>query len=117
MFWWLPTILCAMALGAHFLRAQQTVITLLFLLAPFLLLVRRPWALRSLQAALLVGAFEWLRTTAVMVQERVLFNEPWLRMVLIMGGVTLATMVSAWGLTGRRPALWFRLREPGTDEQ
>ena len=69
----------------------------LLALTPLVLLaVRRPWSPRVLQVLLLVGAAEWVRTAAALAEIRLATGMPWVRMVMILGGVTLFTALSAW---------------------
>jgi hypothetical protein len=91
----LPAALSALVLGAHFLRRGQLVPVALCLGLLALLLVRRPWAARAVQAALLLGAFEWLRTLAGFVAERRAAGEPWLRMAVILGLVAALCALGA----------------------
>ncbi len=91
----LPVLLALAVLAAHFYRAQSWVpFGVTIGLAP-LLLVRAPWAARVLQAALVLGALEWLRTAAVLVAMRESMGQPWTRLALILGGVALATAACA----------------------
>jgi hypothetical protein len=91
----LMIVLSLLALAAHFLRAGHPVLVLAVLAALALLVVRRPWAARTIQIVLLGGAVEWVRTTLGLAMARLDAGEPYIRMVLILGGVTLVTLVSA----------------------
>jgi len=91
-----------LVLAAHFLRGGHTVLTLVLLLAPLLLAGRRPWALRTLQVLLALGALEWLRTLAILASARLRNGEPFLRMVLILAAVAAVSMLSAIGLSRLR---------------
>lgn len=91
----LPVVLVLAILAAHFYRAQAWVpFGVTVGLAP-LLLVRAPWAARVLQAALALGALEWLRTAAALVALRQSMGQPWTRLALILGAVALATAACA----------------------
>jgi len=102
-------VLSLLVLGAHVLRAgsQFLVVVVIGLLA--LLAVRRPWAARVIQVALLIGTAEWLRTVANLTRVRVAMGDPYLRMVGILGAVALVTFLSAaafqFGSLGR----WYGL--------
>jgi len=91
----LPAALSALVLGAHFLRRGQLLPVALCLGLMALLFVRRPWAARAVQAALLLGAFEWLRTLAGFVAERRATGAPWLRMAVILGIVAALSALGA----------------------
>ena len=81
-------------LAAHCFRAGQPVLMALSLLWPLLLLLRRPWADKLVQAALLVGALEWLHTAVVFSRERLAVGAPFLRLALILGAVAFFTCAS-----------------------
>ena len=110
-----PVILSAILLAAHFSRAGLPAISLLALGLPFLLLVRKPWAARTVQLALVLGGLEWLRAAWGYVQQRMALGEPWTRLLVILGAVALLTWASA--LVFRSPRLrpiWFGSEEDGT---
>ena len=90
-----PVVLAALLLGAHFYRAGALGLAALAVAALGLLFVRRPWAARTLQAGLVAGAIEWVRTLATFAAERVSFGQPYARMALILGVVALATALAA----------------------
>lgn len=111
----IPVILSAILLAAHFSRAGLPAISLLALGLPFLLLVRKPWAARTVQLALVLGGLEWLRAAWGYVQQRMALGEPWTRLLVILGVVALLTWASA--LVFRSPRLrpiWFGSEEDGT---
>ena len=91
----LPAGLSALVLGAHFLRRDDIVWVAACLVLVALLFVRRPWTARLVQLALLAGAFEWLRTLAVLLPVRRAAGEPWVRLVAILGGVALLALAGA----------------------
>jgi hypothetical protein len=102
----LPVILSAVLLGAHFLRAGMTLLVVVSLAFPFLLIIRRTWAVRLVQIILVSGAFEWVRTLTVLVAERRAIGQPWIRLAVILGVVAAFTGSSAllffWSSTLRR---------------
>ena len=87
-------VLSALALGAHFLRSGNLVVVLIVAATPLLLLFRSPWAVRSLQVILALGAIEWLRTCLALYRVRVAMGEPWLRMVLILVAVAATSALA-----------------------
>jgi hypothetical protein len=105
----LPPALALLVLGAHFLRAGHTALVALALAIALLLFVRRPWAARAVQGALLLGAFEWVRTLALLAGERRAAGAPYLRMTLILAGVALATALSLLAFRSRAVKEHFRL--------
>ena len=90
-----PTVLGLLLLAAHFSRAGLTVVALACLLLLVLVPLRRGWASWVLQAALLLGAVEWVRTTAVLSGVRHQMGMPAGRLVVILGTVALVTLAAA----------------------
>ncbi len=88
-------ILSSIILAAHFLRSGSLLIVIVCLLLPALLLIRRTWAVRLLQAALILAAAEWVRTTVELVQDRQALGQSWERLAAILVGVALLSVVSA----------------------
>ena len=90
----IPAILSALLLGAHLLRAGWTVAAIVVALAPLLLLTHHPVWIRALEAVLVLGALEWLRTLLQLVGRRQAAELPYLRLAAILGGVALLAAVS-----------------------
>ena len=89
-----PVILSFLLLGAHFYRAGSPVLTSLCVALLMLLFVRKPWVPRLFQGLLLLGAFEWLRSLYFFAAMRIAWDQPWTRLVLILGAVALFTLLS-----------------------
>jgi len=89
-------------LAAHFLRAENMIATAASVLIVSLLFVRRPWAARVLQAALLLGSLEWLLSIIGLVRTRIGLGEPYLRAALILGAVCLLTAIASLVFETRR---------------
>jgi hypothetical protein len=102
-----PVVLSLLVLAAHFLRAGNTLLVALVLATIALLAVRRGWAARAIQVVLVLGAVEWTRTLLRLASERSAAGQPYLRMVLILGGVTIATAMSAAVFRSDRLRQWF----------
>jgi hypothetical protein len=95
-FWLLlPAGLSALVLGAHFLRRGDLALVAASLALFVLLFVRRWWAARLAQLALLAGACEWLRTLALLLPVRRAAGEPWARLAAILGAVALVAVLGA----------------------
>ncbi|MBP7127037.1 hypothetical protein KBD49_11805 [Myxococcota bacterium] len=97
----IPAILSGMLLAAHFLRSGDLPLVVLSVLFPALLWVRRPWALRAVQGALVTAAGIWTWTAIETARMRIAEGRPWLRMACILGAVALLALASAWVI--RRP--------------
>jgi hypothetical protein len=88
-------------LAAHFLRAGILVLTVACLLAPLLLLMRRRWALLLVQFLVYFGAGVWTYTAIHLVQERTMLGRPWSVAAIILGTVTLFTILAGLLLNSR----------------
>lgn len=104
----LPVLACVL-LAAHFFRAGLIVLAALAALLPLLLAVPRAWSVRAIQAALLLGATEWLRTLAAFSAERIAGGQPYLRLVAILGAVALFTAATALMFRSARLRQHYRL--------
>ena len=102
-------LLALLLLAAHFYRADRMALAVLCAALTLLLAVPRPWAARTLQAALVLGAVEWLRTLASFAATRVAVGQPYLRLVLILGAVAAFTLLAAWVFQHRAVRSRFRL--------
>jgi uncharacterized membrane protein YecN with MAPEG domain len=105
-----PAVLSLALLGAHFFRAGLQVPVLLCLVLVVLLAVPRPWAARLVQAALVLGAVEWIRTLVTLAEVRAAMGQPATRMAIILGAVALVTLASALVFRHGRVAGFYRLR-------
>jgi hypothetical protein len=90
----LLVILSFLLLGAHFLHHGSTTLVGLCLVAPLLLLIRKPWVARLIQVLLVLGALEWLWTMAQIIERRQAAGDAWVRVAIILGGVILWTLGS-----------------------
>lgn len=91
----LPVVLSALVLGAHFYRSRNVTLVALSLALPLLLLVGERWSARAVQAGLVLGAVEWVRTLAFFAGQRLEAGRPWARLAVILGVVALLTALSA----------------------
>ena len=98
-------------LAAHFLRAANVIALAICLLLIVLLFVKRPFAARFAQVALVLGAAEWVRSAAMLVQERLAAGTPYLRLASILAAVALFTLLAALVFEGRRMTVRYRLDE------
>jgi hypothetical protein len=91
----LPAILSLLVLGAHFMRAGNSLMVAVILAVLGLLAVRRRWAATVAQVTLLLGAAEWVRTMLHLMVLRTQAGQPMSRLALILGFVALVTALSA----------------------
>ena len=108
----LPAGLSALVLAAHFLRRGDLGLVVACLALLGLLFVRRLWAARLVQLALLAGALEWLSTLAALLPARRAAGEPWVRLVAILGGVALLALLGAVLFETRELRERYRGRRP-----
>jgi len=104
----LPVVLSLLLLAAHFSRNGLGVAAIGALLLPLLLFVRRAWVARLMQAVLVLGGLEWIRSLAYYAMARHEAGQPWMRLAVILGAVAAVTAASA--LVFRSSALRERYR-------
>ena len=80
---------CACGAPTLWLSFDDTVVILL------ILPVRKSWVVRLVRIVLLAGGIEWIRTLVVLAGMRQAAGAPWMRLALILGGVSLLTICSA----------------------
>ena len=95
--------LALLLLAAHFFRAGWIPVAGLCAALVTLLFVRTAWAARTLRIALTVGTLEWLRTAWIFAAARAAADQPYARLLAIIGTVAALTALAAWAI-GSRPA-------------
>ncbi|MBK7903528.1 MAG: hypothetical protein IPJ97_11755 [Proteobacteria bacterium] len=103
-------VLALLLLAAHLVHAGLRPLAVLAMLLAGLLAVPRPWASRTLQVVLAVAVIEWILTTVELAQLRLRHGEPYLRLAVILGSVTLFTALAA--LAFQHPVLRAYFRSP-----
>jgi hypothetical protein len=88
-------ILGFVLLAAHALRGDGIGAALFWLLAAFLPFVRGAWRHQAMAGLLLLGALLWGEVTFQLVGQRLALALPWVRLAVILGGVTLLTLAAA----------------------
>jgi hypothetical protein len=96
-----PFLLAAALLAAHYFRMANYGLLALSLAAPLLLLVRRRWTLLVLQLAAYAASLVWLASLLELVQYRLQMGRPWTAAALILGTVTLLTLLAGLLLNAR----------------
>jgi hypothetical protein len=91
----LPVILSLLMMGAHGMRLSQPILMAIPLAMLVLLPWPRKWVARTVQVTLILGALEWLRAMFSYILLRIHLDQPWLRLVFILGGVALFTSLSS----------------------
>lgn len=96
-----PVILSYLLLAAHFFRSGNLLPVAACLFLPLALTLPRRWAALLVQAGLLLGAAEWIRTLVAIASRREALGEPWVRMAVILGAVAAVTLLSSLVFRGR----------------
>lgn len=109
----LPAIAGYILLSLHFFRAGNFPAMVGSLLLIAAMLIRRPLMVRLLQAGLVLGALEWLRTAVFHVASRIQMDQPFFRLASILGAVALCTALAALVFRSSRVRLHFRMLPPG----
>lgn len=104
--------LALLLLGAHFFHAGLEPLAAVAILLVGLLFVSRPWAARTLQAVLAAGTIEWLLTAYALAQMRLQHGQPYVRLLVILGGVAVFTAVAAAVFQHRSLRARFGLGRP-----
>ncbi len=104
----IPFILSAIVLAAHFLRFANLPMMIFTLAIPFLLFIKKRWALLIVQALTVAGGLFWIKVAIDNLWLRLLVGEPWVRMVVILLAVSLFTFWSAWLLASDAVAKKYR---------
>lgn len=90
----LPVIVSLLLMAAHFYRAGLLPVTAIVLVVTCMLFVPHGWVVRIIQALLAAGSIEWFITLSKLVSMRQAMNMPWIRLVLILGSVSIFTFGS-----------------------
>jgi hypothetical protein len=89
-------VLSLLLLAAHFYRSGLYPLVPAAIALTGLAFVARPWARRVLGFVLLCGALEWLRTAWTLARIRASLEQPYGRLVFILGTVAVVTLASAF---------------------
>ena len=108
--------LALLLLAAHLFHAGALPFAALAILLAGLLAVPRPWAARTLQVVLAVAVIEWILTTVGLAQLRQRHDEPYVRLAVILGSVTLFTALAAAAFQHPLLRAYFRLSPQPTTE-
>jgi hypothetical protein len=92
----IPLIIAFLLLGGHFLRSGHMIFAGMSILSPLLLFIKQRWILLFVQWLTWSGAIVWIYTTFSLVQQRRVAGVPWVRMLLILSGVTVFTLYAGY---------------------
>lgn len=94
----LPPILAALSmlvLAAHFLRHGAVPLVIAVLIIIPIAFTPKRWAVRITQVCLLGAAIEWVATALNIMHERQAADEPYIRMLVILGSVAAVALLAA----------------------
>lgn len=94
-------MIAAALTAAHFLRASSYGLVALSLATPLLFLFKRRWSLMLLQLAAYGATLNWTLAIVLLVQMRQQIERPWATAALILGVVTLLTLLAGLLLNSR----------------
>ncbi len=92
--WVIPVVLSTFLIGAHFLRRAEFLFMGMSLIPLPLLLIRRSWSARIIQAILLLATLVWIWTTYHLIAASIAMGRFYGNLLIIMGSVTLFTFLS-----------------------
>ena len=104
----IPLILSFLLLGAHFYRSGQVVLSGLCVLILLLLFLRKSWVPRMFQLLLILGSLEWLRSLYFFAAMRIAWDQPWMRLAIILGAVALFTALSGLVFKNNKLRSYYR---------
>jgi ferredoxin len=91
---YIPLVLSCLLLAGHHFRGGEPGLIGLWLTVPCALFLKRRWADKAVQLVMFAGAFEWALTVNTIVGVRQMVGLPYLRLTLILGGISLLTAAS-----------------------
>jgi NAD-dependent dihydropyrimidine dehydrogenase PreA subunit len=92
---YLPPVLSALLMAAHYYRSGNYGVVILCLIAPLILFIRRQWIVRVMQLMLVGGGVVWISTALTIARYRGMTGQSSMRMLLILGLVAIFTAGSA----------------------
>ncbi len=90
------TIIALLLAGAHYGRAGETILKYLFVALPLLLLVRKKWSDMILAVSISITVPIWIHTALNIIDVRKAAEAPWHMLAVIMGGVALFALITAF---------------------
>lgn len=90
----LPIIFSYLLMAAHFSRASNLHMSLIFLFLPLTLLIKKKWIIYITSLFLTYSAYIWIETAYKLIEIRKNMGMPYLRLSFILGTVALLTIIS-----------------------
>jgi len=90
------TIIALLIAGAHYGRAGDTILKYLFVALPLLLLDRKKWSDMILAVSISITVPVWIHTALGIIAVRKAAEAHWHRLAIILGGVALFALITAF---------------------
>lgn len=103
----IPAIFSTLLLAAHFSRAGMDIIAIAILFLPLTFFIRKQYVLRAWQVFLTIAGLIWIMAGIEILQLRLATEQPWLRLVIIIGVVVLFNGFAAIWMENRKIKLFF----------
>lgn len=87
-------VISALLIAAHYLRQGEYLLVAGCLLFPLFLLVKRQWALVLVQVCAYIAAALWVHVAMQIIRERIAMGRPYRAVIVILGSVSLFTILS-----------------------
>jgi len=100
-------IFSILLLAAHFSRNNVPYLPYVFLVLPLLFLWRKEFVRIIIQVILFIGGFVWIYSIYHYVKIRIAAGQGWLRLLIILGIVSLFTFYTGFLMNKENIRLWF----------
>ncbi len=107
----LPAIFSTLLIAAHFSRAGMNALAIVLLFLPFTFFIKKPYVLRVWQFFLTVAGLIWIKVGVEMLQLRIATEQPWLRLVIIIGTIAAFNGFAAVWMENKRIKSFFGFEE------
>jgi len=87
-------IFSLLLLAAHFSRNNLTVLSIIFLLLPLLMIIKKLWVKWVLEILLYAGSISWIYAISHYAKIREAIGLSWTRLAIILGVIALFTFLS-----------------------
>jgi hypothetical protein len=98
----LPVILSTLLYAAHVLRFNGLPVAVMVLILLLTLFIRKPWIIRLWQILLAFAALKWVIITVELVQMRINFEIPYLRLAIILIIVAVLNLFTVFWLQNKK---------------
>ena len=91
-----PIYIVVVLIIAHYLRIGNYGAMACWAIMPFMLVLRRKWTTRLVQLSLIIGSAIWIEAMYSIIQIRLAYDQPWVRLFFILGTISAITAGSAF---------------------